>query len=154
MALFANLALCDLHKWHFVHNWHCLDTWHCMTCTNGIVFMHNWHWLMCAGPSVIEDHTIGILNMHKWHWNSGPQQTDGAHEGSAQMALFFCTNGIGSDENWPVIPQCQMCNLYPMVAKLALWAPWKLARNTTMPNVQLRIYGCTIGIVSSLKTGP
>ena len=37
------------------------------TCTNGIVNLHKWHWVMCAGPSVMEDHTIGILKWRKWH---------------------------------------------------------------------------------------
>ena len=83
-----------------MHIWHCLHAQMALThrssikrrslrstCTNGIVNLHKWHWVMCAGPSVMEISTFGILNIlsgidtpvlnkkislrtkvYKWHW--------------------------------------------------------------------------------------
>ena len=52
MALYAQLALCELHKWHCMDNWPCLHKWHCIDCSvcidhllDGIVYSNSMAWV-------------------------------------------------------------------------------------------------------------
>ena len=93
MALYTQLALCVLHKWHCMHNWHCVNCTNGIVCINGIVWfnsirgvaqmalytqlalcvlhkwhcMHNWHCITCIN-------CIAFSNSMAWVWSTDDHQ--------------------------------------------------------------------------------
>ena len=98
MSLYAQLALCELHKWHCMHIWHCgitrqlSQTHQCQLCN--VAYLALWYYqsVIADSPMPILQHCIfGI----EYNANYASALSAGSH-------TFDCIFGIGYNANYAI----------------------------------------------------